>query len=261
MTAISPSGRRRLAGALVLLLFGGLGTPAGAAADQKETERVERTIPFAAGGTLRLKNFSGEVRVTGTTADQVVITAVRRATRERLDRVKLDIQVSDGLIAIDANRRESAWRNRNNNVVETDFQIEVPARTELDIHAFSSEVRITGVEGRQKLHTFSGGVTVRAAAAPLQIDTFSGEVRLELREDVGNPDLEVKTFSGDITARVAGTASGRIRFSSFSGGLRSDLPMVLETGSRRRLTARLNQGDGSELYFKTFSGDVRITKN
>ena len=39
-----------------------------AAAQQKETETVDRTIAFSRGGTLKLKNFSGDVRVTGTPA-------------------------------------------------------------------------------------------------------------------------------------------------------------------------------------------------
>ena len=41
--------------ALVALL---LAAPAAAA--QKETEQVDRTIPLAAGGTLKLKNFFGD---------------------------------------------------------------------------------------------------------------------------------------------------------------------------------------------------------
>jgi DUF4097 and DUF4098 domain-containing protein YvlB len=51
-----------------------------------------------------------------------------------------------------------------------------------------------------------------------------------------------------------------VRFDSFSGGLKSDLPLTLESGNRRNLRARLNNGSGSEMNFKTFSGDVRITK-
>ncbi len=57
--------------------------PITSAAAQKETEKVERTVSIGANGTLKLKNFSGDVRVTGTSGANVVIHAVRRATRER----------------------------------------------------------------------------------------------------------------------------------------------------------------------------------
>ena len=60
-----------------------------AGAEPQETEQVDRTFPFQPGGTLRLKNFSGDVRITGTDAPEVTVHAVRRAPRERLDRVEL----------------------------------------------------------------------------------------------------------------------------------------------------------------------------
>ncbi|MGH7465645.1 MAG: hypothetical protein ACREK1_10760, partial [Longimicrobiales bacterium] len=71
---------------------------AGAAAAQtRETEQVDRTIAFQPGGTLRLKNFSGDIRITGVDAGEVTIHAVRRAPRERLDRIKLTIETNGAL--------------------------------------------------------------------------------------------------------------------------------------------------------------------
>src|SRR4026209_1851081 len=75
--------------ALTLAVLALVAAPA--AAEQKETERVDRTIAFAGGGTLKLRNFSGDVRVTGTAGNDIVVHAVRRATRERLDNIRLDI--------------------------------------------------------------------------------------------------------------------------------------------------------------------------
>ncbi|HSL20796.1 MAG TPA: DUF4097 family beta strand repeat-containing protein [Vicinamibacterales bacterium] len=246
--------------AAAALIAGFVAAPAQAGAQEKETERVDRTIPFAPGGTLKLKNFSGDIRITGTSEGQVVIAAVRRATRERLDAIKLDIQAGDREIAIDANRRESVWKNRNDNVVETEFDIRVPADTRLDIDAFSSPIQVTGVTGRQKVKTFSGEITVRGAAASLDLHSFSGRVDLQLVDTTAAPELQVETFSGDIVAEMPEASSGNVRFNSFSGGLKSDLPLTLESGDQRNLRARLNNG-GAEMRFKTFSGDVRLTRN
>ncbi|HSG00349.1 MAG TPA: hypothetical protein VLA20_04420, partial [Vicinamibacterales bacterium] len=118
---------------------------------QTQTETVERTLQLPAGGTVQLKNFSGNVRVSGSTGDEVVIKAVRRATRERLDHIKLDITESGSTIVIDANKRDEDWEERNNNVVETTFDIQVPAAARLDIHAFSSDITVTDVVGQQTL--------------------------------------------------------------------------------------------------------------
>lgn len=83
---------------------------------EKQTERVDRTIPFGPGGTVHLRNFSGNVRITGSSDSQVVIAAVRRATRERLDRIKLDIQSGPSEITINANHRSGNREERNDNV-------------------------------------------------------------------------------------------------------------------------------------------------
>ena len=94
----------------------------------RETETVDRTLALAPGGTVRLKTFSGRVTITGTGGGQVVIHAVRRATAERLRDIKLEISRNGNIVEIDANHR--LVERRNNNVVETDFDIQVPSQTQ-----------------------------------------------------------------------------------------------------------------------------------
>ena len=74
--------------AFALLLALALAAPAAA---QRDTETIDRTLPMPAGGTLRLKTFSGRVKITGGSGDQLVVHAVRRATRDRLADIKLEI--------------------------------------------------------------------------------------------------------------------------------------------------------------------------
>jgi hypothetical protein len=226
------------------------------AAQPKETERVDRTIPFQPGGTIVLKNFSGEVRINGTGGNQVVLKAVRTATRERLDRIKLDIQVSGSTLRIDANDRDRSSDDKDN-VVETEFDLAIPAQTNLDVNAFSSDIVIDGVEGRQKLHTFSGSITVKNGTGPFNLNSFSGSIDVDL-SGAATPEIQAETFSGDIEARVSGSAGAEVEFSSFSGGLSSDVPLTLRSGNKKRFSGTLNAGGGNELKFKTFSGDVRI---
>jgi len=242
----------------------GLVLAAAPAAAQTETERVDRTIPFTTQGTITLKNFSGDVRITGTSEAQVVIKAVRRAPRERLDRIKLEIEESGSSLTINANKRDDRddWsdeNHNNNNVVETEFDIQVPAGCRLDINVFSSDVNVTGVTGEQKVHSFSGTLTLVGARGAIDAKTFSAGIRVEM-DGVTEPDLQLETFSGDIEARLPGDARGRVRFNSFSGDIESDLPLVLRSKSRRSLDADLGSGGGRDLRFKTFSGDVTLRR-
>jgi DUF4097 and DUF4098 domain-containing protein YvlB len=216
-----------------------------AAAAQKETETVDRTVSIGTGGTLDLKNFSGDVRIAGTGGGEVVIRAVRRATRERLDRIKLDIQTSGSTVKVQANHQPDGQRDDRDNVVETDFDIQVPYGTKLKLYSFSGKLDVRGVTGQIEAETFSGGIEIDVAAAP------------EL------PPLKAETFSGDIEARVPATASGQVRFDSFSGSVRSDLPISMTStrgGRNTNISGRIGSGSGPTLEFKTFSGDLRIQK-
>ena len=64
--------------------------------------------------------------------------------------------------------------------METDFEIEVPQRITLDVHAFSSDIHVESIEGKQKLYAFSGTIQVDDSSGPLTVETFSGEIKGDL---------------------------------------------------------------------------------
>ena len=206
----------------------------------RDTETVDRTLPMPAGGTLRLKTFSGRVKITGGPGDQLVIHAVRRATRERLNDIKLEITQSGNTVEVDANHR--IVERRNDNVVETDFEITLPAKTRLDIKTFSADVTVTGVSASQN------------------IDGFSSDVIIESTDFADGNDIDVNTFSGNVRLRLPANARGAIDFNSFSGRFESDLPVTLNTSSRRNFRGTLNGGGAGNFRLKTFSGDVSIRR-
>lgn len=235
--------------------------PLAAFAGQNDTETVDKTVPFPDHGTLKLRTFSGDVHITGTSGRDVVIHAVRRADRDRLDHIKLDISTSGSTVTIDANKRDDSWdRHHDDNVVKTDFEIQVPASAVLDVNGFSSDVAIKGLTGEQKLKTFSGDITVTGAKGAVSAETFSGSVDVDLADAGASPALDAHTFSGRITARLAENAKGDVSFDSFSGSFDSDVPLTLRSMSRRRTSATVGGGSGSTLSFHTFSGSVKIRK-
>src|SRR5947199_6534786 len=121
---------------------------------EEETEHVDRTLAFPAGGTLQLHNFSGDVHITGTAGKDLVIKAVRRAERDRLDHIALDIQTSGSTVTIDANKRDPGWQHdKNNNVVETSFDIVCRLLLEKKKKRTDSKLDINGTGGAQTSST------------------------------------------------------------------------------------------------------------
>jgi hypothetical protein len=174
--------RRLSFAACTLLLF--VATAAAA-----QTEHFQRTVPLAPGGTVKVHNFSGHVTITATDRADVAIDAIRRAPQDMLDRIKLDVQVSGSTVTIQANKKvESSWRD-NNNVVETDMEIQVPRQTNLDLDVFSSPVKVTGVQGRHRVHTFSATAQLVDVAGPVNAETCSGSIELQLTNAAARPDF------------------------------------------------------------------------
>jgi DUF4097 and DUF4098 domain-containing protein YvlB len=234
-----------------------------------ETETVTKTVPLPASGSVRLHTFSGYVHITGTSGRDVSIKAVRRAKREVLDHVHLTIDSSGSTVTIDANDKDRDWsRNHNDDqVVHTDFDIEMPASASLDVNGFSSPVEVTNVTGGEHLETFSGRITVTGAKGSIDAHTFSADVDVDLVAAGAKPSLEAHTFSGSIRTKLADAAKADVQFNSFSGQFNSDLPLTMRAWRRGRVEGRVGSGsdsssssDGAALRFETFSGDVRIVK-
>jgi DUF4097 and DUF4098 domain-containing protein YvlB len=204
--------------------------------EQQETERVDKTATIRAGGTLRVKNFSGRVTITGSRRGDVAIHAIRRATRDRLDHIKLEVRETSSAVTIEANKKDDDWHEKDNNVVDTELDIQVPEDVRLDVDVFSSDVRVENVTGDQKLHTFSGNIDVAGTTGSVNAETFSGDIELKLGQGAG----------------------GRVDFDSFSGSLRAEAGMTTRSASRRRVTGVVGTGGNNDYQFKTFSGDVRI---
>jgi DUF4097 and DUF4098 domain-containing protein YvlB len=224
----------------------------------KETETVDRTLTVQPGGTLILKTFSGRVDIKAGSGNQVVVHAVRRATRSRLNDIKLEITQSGNTVTIDANHQ--LVERRNNNVVETDFDISVPADMRLDVKTFSADVTVTGVRGSHQIDGFSSEVRLVRVAGPMKVKTFSANVELQADAWNNGDDLDLNTFSGDIILRLPSNASGTINFDSFSGNFNSELPVTLQTSSKRNFRGDLNGGGNTDFKLKTFSGNVTIRK-
>jgi putative adhesin len=154
------------------------------------------------------------------------------------------------------------------------------------------EIAGTDLDGALDASSVSGNVTLRKSKARrLALTTISGNVEID---DVECPRLEAKSVSGtvqlsgsltsdgrydltshsgDIRIAVSGDTGFELEANSFSGSIRSDLPLSGQNGSGRRdltMTDRGGRrqravqgvyGNGSAvLDVTTFSGSVIISK-
>ena len=230
-----------------------------------ETERVSRTVRLDPGGTLILKSFSGRVTIVGSDRNDVSIEATRYGSREALDRDSLEIDGSNSRVRIEARHTDSSrwfgWRGRDD-TVETDFEIKVPRRVNLDIDLFSASLDVESVDGDHTVHTFSSRARLENVNGSIRAKGFSGPFDLRSTSWRDRQVIDVETFSGRVQLRIPESARGTIDFESFSGALDANLPVVVQTANRRRISGRLGSpgsGEGS-IRVKTFSGSVTLDR-
>jgi len=151
--------------------------------------------------------------------------------------------------------------------------------------SISGNVEITGadIDGSLDASSVSGTVSARRIKArQLSLNTVSGNLaaedvdasRVELQAVSGNIDLigtlarggryTVSSHSGEIKVMVSGNIGFELDATTFSGSIRSDLPLTggtPDSRGRRQREVRGVYGDGSAvLDLNTFSGSVVISK-
>jgi hypothetical protein len=149
----------------------------------------------------------------------------------------------------------------------------------------SGDVTATGLASQDELRagSISGNVVVRGAKLrSINADSISGDINLAdvTAEQVtcgsisGEIDFagplsksgryEMKSQSGNVRLTLAGTTGFELDAQTFSGNVRSDLPVTLKAGEPaggHRKGIRGVNGDGSaQLLLKSFSGDITIAK-
>lgn len=155
------------------------------------------------------------------------------------------------------------------------------------VRTVSGDASVSGVSNQNELRasSVSGNVTVNGAKVrSVDADSISGDVTLA---DVvcdrataksisgsiifGGPlarsgRYEFKSQSGDIHLTLAGTPGFEVDANTFSGNVRSDLPVTLRAGETvggRGVRKGIHgvHGDGSaQLVLTSFSGDITIAK-
>jgi DUF4097 and DUF4098 domain-containing protein YvlB len=212
---------------------------------------VDYTVRVPVDAAVWLRSVSGDIRVTGVKGEV------------RLETVSGDTRVAD-LTALAQAKSVSG----NVEVVNA-----------------SSDSQLTA-------STVSGNLTIRnLKARGLEVETVSGEVGLEnvtcerarVHSVSGNLDYsgplskngsyDMNSHSGDVRLNVGADVGFELDASTFSGTIRSDLPLTYQSGRASRRddnerdggheskSVRATFGDGSAtLELRTFSGDIVIAK-
>ncbi|MGK2962796.1 MAG: DUF4097 family beta strand repeat-containing protein [Gemmatimonadaceae bacterium] len=182
--------------------------------------RVERGLPLASDGAVRIYNTVGSVRVTGWSRDSIVVRGTLGqgnflhfgGTRSA---VKMFVEGRD-----------------ERNPAPAAIEVMVPHRSKVWVKTASASIEVSGVAGSLDLYVVGGRITVNGNPADLNAEAIDGPIRI-----VGNPGwVRARSASGDVTLDgssvdvTLSTVSGKIdadgsgyekaKFESVTGSIR-----------------------------------------
>ncbi|MCU1383888.1 MAG: hypothetical protein JWL71_2585 [Acidobacteria bacterium] len=220
---------------------------------QSDHVSVDYTVSVPASASVDLHSISGTVRVTG------VHGSLRSET------------ISGNVTITDAPRLEAA------KTVSGDVSLTgITTDGDLTASSVSGNVRAKGLKARGiDLGIISGDISVSDVTCDrLGVKSVSGSVEYAGSISRGGR-YEINAHSGTVRLMLTNPAGFELNANSFSGSIRSELPLTIGGDSSRRdddsrrgrrdggntHAMRATFGDGSAtLVVRTFSGDIIISK-
>jgi len=271
---------------LAALTFASLSAGAARAATLKET--FSQAYPFAAGGTLTLRNVNGAVTLDAWDRNEVRIEADKEVkagsdadAKKIMDQVKIDIQTASGGLRVDTKipKRDTGFLGLfgNNANVNVTYRVHLPRRATVDAGTVNGAVALSGTQGPAKLDTTNGSIKIHGVDGDLDLgttngsveaagvtgtvkaDTTNGRIDLQFAHVPSRGDSKATTTNGGVTIKMPHGAGVEVDAETTNGRVESDFQVAGGQSGKRHLSGAIN-GGGSKLHISTTNGGVRLVE-
>jgi DUF4097 and DUF4098 domain-containing protein YvlB len=207
---------------------------------------IDERIEAKAGGSVRIKNVSGSVKVTASDANEVVVTGTLGDGAKGLHVGKKE----GGIVEIEVQLPKKA-----KNVEDTDLLVSVPKSSHLDIETVSASIEVVGVSGTHDFDSVSGQILLMGFDGDITASSVSGKVEIgncggTLKGETTSGALHL--FAGRFDSVDVESVSGEV---GFDAELSEDGLYDLESHSGRVLV-RVSEEDSASFEIQTFSGSI-----
>lgn len=273
---------RHLAFALVLVAAGSA---------QAAERKLDRTFTVSPGGTLTVDADGGEVRVTGSDGNQVVVQVVARGPEDDLADIKMDASQNASGVVVTVKQPKRSWLSWSSKEGEENIEVTVPRRYLVNVKTAGGGIELRDTEGAATLNTAGGGIHAKNVTGNIQAKTSGGSIKAEsIRGDVDaetsggevallkvdgkirgrsmgggvrcslvgpNRGIYMSTSGGGVEIIVPKGTKGTIDLSTMGGGVHSDITVASTVRKETQLEGTIN-GGGAEIYGHTMGGGVSL---
>src|SRR5262245_30914289 len=151
------------------------------------------------------------------------------------------------------------------------FEIQVPARTNLNLSSFGGPILVEGVEGEIEVTSNGGPVTLTNVAGAVVATSHGGPVTARLVRVSSDKPMSFTSFGGNVDVTLPALVRANVKLRSLQGEVYTDFDLQQKAGGAttrkdggfqfdgNTIVGTLN-GGGPEIELRTFSGRVLLRK-
>jgi len=234
------------------------------------------------GKSIEIKGVNGDVEAVLASGSQVEVIAHKHARRSNPADVRMEVLEHDGNVTICAvypspTRYSSRYRsgrrdqgpnecrpgdeghmNTDNNDVQVDFTVRVPADVRFIGRTINGRVDATSLRSDIDAYTVNGRIMV-STSGTASAETVNGSIDAVIGDASWDAPLDFHTVNGSITLDLPKNAAAELRAEVMNGDITSDLPLTIQSTRNRgrRITGSIGSG-GKMLYVSTTNGSIRL---
>lgn len=223
-----------------------------------------RSVPFQAGGQLKIDNAYGHVVIRGWDREDIEVTA-EETWKESAAGLpsgggavipRIDIETGDDGVAITARPRDETFTGDRIILLS----VQVPRHVSLrSVSGRLGRLSLSGIYGEARLRLEAGDVRIENYSGSLDVEIGRGEIQAELVDLRAEDIVRLVLGDGPVAVSLYPGFTGRLEAMAGSGTLVCDFPLdpAAEAG---RVSGTIGTGDGALIFITARSGDVRIRK-
>lgn len=237
---------------------------------EKTTET--RTVPLAAGSTLKVHNLNGHIRVEAWDRAEVQFTGEFKPSSEG-EQVKVVLEPRSGGLEIRGEYpKHDGWGSYRGPQCQMTLKVPREIRPTLDtvngeitlagtrgeaaLTTVNGSVRASGLDAALKAKTVNGAVTLDQVSGALELGTVNGAIKGTGLDGRGG-GIKAETVNGAIHLQAAGL-KGRLRASTLNGAIAFNAKGAEQVEIKKHRVSAVFPGSDQPIEVSTVNGGITL---
>lgn len=229
-----------------------------AVASARVTEKITRTFPLTADGSVAISNVNGAIEIVGWDRNDVSLEAEKSAASDdALKRIQITIDDSPQRLVIKT-EHEKRWKFWDNARAKVTYKLRVPAGASLrKIDVVNASIRVSGVTGYADLESVNGSIKADGLASGGRFHTVNGSITAAFTALRGEGKISLNSVNGTCSVELPANAAFELKAGSTNGRISCDFPITLSKSGRGTLSGTVN-GGGALVTLHSVNGTLRV---